>query len=318
MFPFLVDSSQTAQAAESSSSSTTGGGNFWQELSDQIVHFFTVDGVVLVIRITLAIVILIAGIYLIKLFCHLLRKSLTKVKKRAHKDGQRARALDPSVINFIVTSLKFFLAILLALLVIFVLGIPLAGFASIISSAFLAIGLGLQDVITNFANGIIILSEGNLKTGDYISVDGEEGTITKISMMRTSLSTVDGKTILIPNTKMSADIVVDHSTLKYRRIALYFTFLNGIDVDKTCALLEEIANSVPGAINLPPDQKTATAIEDFSQSRPNCIKIKVVFYMKNEDYWDVRSEAQRTFYKEFQKRNIRLADFDRSVYIPKE
>lgn len=316
MLPILVDSSQTSQATSSSSSAVTGE-SFWQDLRDQIVHFFTVDGVVLFIRITLAIAILIAGIYLIKLFCHLLRKSLKKVKKRTGKDKAKARALDPSVINFIVTSLKFFLAILLALLVIFVLGIPMAGFASIISSAFLAIGLGLQDVITNFANGIIILSEGNLKTGDYISVDGVEGTITKISMMRTSLSTVDGKTILIPNTKMSADIVTNYSEQPYRRIALYFTFPSGIDVDQTCQLLEEIANGVPGVVNLP-EQKTDTAIDDFSQQRPNCIRLKVVFFMKNADYWDVRSDAQKAFYKEFQKRDVVLADYDRSVYIPRE
>ncbi len=315
MFRFLLDSTGTSSAT-SSSTTPPSDASFWADLRDQIVHFFTVDGVTIFIRVVLALVVLIAGIYLIKLFCHLLRKSLKKVRRRVGKKKEKTKEMDPSVINFIVTSLKFFLAILLALLVIYLLGIPMAGFASILSSAFLAIGLGLQDVITNFANGIIILSEGNLKTGDYVSVDGVEGTINKISMMRTSLSTTDGKTILIPNTKMSAEIVTNYSDEEYRRIALYFTFRNGIDLDETCAMMERIANSVEGVVNLP-DQKTSTNIDDFSQTRPNCIRIRVVFYMRNEDYWTVLSEAQKAFYKEFQKANVQLADFDQSIYVPR-
>ena len=319
---FLADSTAFPDSATGSSSTSSGTAgttsptdpDFWQELGDKIVHFFSVDGPTLFLRIVLAILVLFAGIYLIKLICHLLRKSLSKTRHVGTKNNRHEKKIDPSVVSFIVTSIKFFLAILLAFLVIYIIGLPLTGFASIVSSAFLAIGLGLQDVITNFANGIIILSENNINTGDYISVDGVEGTVTRISMMRTTLETVDGCKVLIPNTKLSADIVTNYSTVKYRRFQLYFTFRSGIDVDKMCALLEETANTIPGVINLEPDKKTFTAIDDVSQTRQNCIKIKVVFYMANEDYWTVYSESQRVFYKKFQELNIRLADYDSEYY----
>ncbi len=320
--PFLVDSTTFPDSSSGSSSTSSGippspsptDPDFWQELGDNIVKFFTVDGPGFLLRIIFAILVLFVGIYLIKLISHLLRKSLSKTRYIGPKNNRHERKIDTSVVSFLVTSIKFFLAVVLAFLVIYLLGLPLDGFASIISSAFLAIGLGLQDVITNFANGIIILSENNINTGDYISVDGVEGTVTRISMMRTTLETVDGRKVLIPNTKLSADIVTNNSTVKYRRIQLFFTFHSGIDVDKMCALLEETANSVPGVINIEPDKKTFTAIEDFSQTRQNCIKIKVVFYMENADYWNVYSESQKVFYKKFQELNIRLADYDSEYY----
>ena len=316
----LADSTQISSSGSSSSSSTPSASptdpGFWQDLGDQIVQFFTVDGPNLLFRIIFAIIVLIIGIYVIKLICLLLKKSLSKTRHIGPKNNRKEKHVDISVVSFLVTSIKFFLAILLAFLVIYMLGLPLTGFASIVSSAFLAVGLGLQDVITNFANGIIILSENNINTGDYISVDGVEGTVKRISMMRTTLETVDGRKVLIPNTKLSADIVTNYSTVKYRRFQLFFTFHSGIDLDKMCAQLEEIANTIPGVVNLPPDKKTFTAIDDFSQTRQNCIRIKVVFYMKNEDYWNVYSDSQKVFYKRFQELGIRLADYDKEFYVP--
>lgn len=309
------------QAVSSTSADTPTTGapdvsdpSFWAQLSEQIVSFFTKDGPLLFLRIVFAILVLILGVYIIKILSHFLRRWLNRVRTKTVKGKPVVKKMDASVTTFIVTSLKFFLAIVLAFLVIFILGIPLTGFATIVSSAFLAIGLGLQDVITNFANGIILLSESNVRTGDYISVDGVEGTITKISIMRTSLSTTDGKTILIPNTKLSADIVTNYSDEKYRRIALYFTFRSGIDVDKMCLFLEDVARHVPKVDEK--ENKVKTIIDDFSQTRPNTIRIRVTMYVKNADYWDVLSEAQRTFYKRFQEEKIELADYDKSVYVP--
>lgn len=318
--PFLVDSSTAAGDVASSntgSSPSPTDPGFWQDLGNQIVKFFTVDGPALLFRIIFAIIILIVGIYLIKLISHLLKKSLSKTRRIGTKNNKKERKIDTSVVSFLVTSVRFFLAILLAFLVIYILGLPLTGFASIVSSAFLAIGLGLQDVITNFANGIIILSENNINTGDYIVVDGVEGTVTRISMMRTTLETVDGRKVLIPNTKLSADIVTNNTSVKFRRQQLFFTFRSGIDIDKMCALLEETANSVKGVVPEVGDgRKTFTAIEDFSQTRQNCIKIKVVFYMKNADYWDVFSESQKVFYKRFAELGIQLAGYDSEYYVP--
>lgn len=320
---FLLDSSSTSGdiSATSSSASTPSDPtsvDFWQDLGDQIVHFFTVDGPNLLFRILFAIIILIVGIYLIKLICMLLRKSLSKTRHVGPKNNRKERRIDASVVSFLVTSIKFFLAIVLAFLVIYVVGLPLDGFASIVSSAFLAVGLGLQDVITNFANGIIILSENNINSGDYISVDGVEGTVTRISMMRTTLETVDGRKVLIPNTKLSADIVTNYSTVPIRRMQLLFTFHSGIDIDKMCDLLKDTANTIPKVVNVEPDKKTFTMIDDFSQSRQNCIRIKVVFYMNNADYWDVYSDSQKTFYKKFQELGIQLADYDKEFYIPRQ
>ncbi len=287
--------------------------DFWQNFWDEIVSFFQNDALGWAFRIVIAIVVLIIGIYLIKFIAYLVKKSLSKERKRKNKPAYR---MESSVVTFICSALKFVLAIILALGVMSILTIDVTGVVSIISSAFLAVGLGMQDIITNFADGVILLSEKNIKSGDYIKVgDTYEGTVMKISIMKTIIVTPDGVTNIIPNTTMCTEVVANYSTSEIRRLALYFPFEYGVDVDERCRLIESIIREVDG-VYYDDDHIAATNIDNFTQDRMNVITIRLLYYVRNADYWTIRSEAQRHFYKRFVELGIKCVPYDSEFYVP--
>ena len=303
-----------AEEAEETTTSDVADTAFWQNLWDEITSFFQNDALGWAFRIVIAIVVLIVGIYLIKFIGYLVKKSLSKERKRKNKPSYK---MESSVVTFVCSALKFVLAIVLALGVMAILTIDVSGVVSIISSAFLAVGLGMQDIITNFADGVILLSEKNIRSGDYIKVgDGLcEGTVRKISIMKTTIVTPDGITNIIPNTTMCTEVIANYSTSEIRRLALYFPFEYGIDVDERCRLIEDIIAEVPG-VYYDDDHRASTNIDNFSQERMNVITIRLLFYVRNADYWTVKSESQRAFYKKFVELGIKCAPYDKEYYVP--
>ena len=315
---FLVNSSTTsANISSSGSAQNITDSNFWAEFWDKIVNFFKVDMVNFSFRLILAFILLVVGIYIIKLVCFLLRKWLTRARDYTNKKSKKSdrKQMDPSIVTFTVSTVRFILAIILAVSFIATLGLALDGIVSILSSAFLAIGIGLQDVITNFADGVILISEGNIKTGDYIIVGDLEGTVKKISMMRTTLATVDGKTVLLPNSALSAGNVINCSTEEYRRIVLYYSFPYGTDIDKMSSVILEVINSLEMTCK-DEEHKAFMTVDDFSQTRVDVVKLRVAFYCHNKDYWDLLSIAQKAVYERFVKDNIKGAEFKNEIYLP--
>ena len=92
------------------------------------------------------------------------------------------------------------------------LNIPLDNVFTILSSAILAIGLALQDLLANFANGVVLLANKFFKSGDYIETDGTEGTVQEINMLTTVLQSADGKKIVVPNSSITKSVIVNNSS----------------------------------------------------------------------------------------------------------
>ncbi len=83
-------------------------------------------------------------------------------------------------------------------------GIPLGGLVVIFSALSLGIGLGLQPIAANFVSGLIILFDRSVKVGDFIMVEDEKfGRVSAINMRSTTVTTADGKDIIVPNTQFT-------------------------------------------------------------------------------------------------------------------
>ena len=171
--------------------------NFWNDLWNNISTFFTdkgTDGKAMPMynRIILAVIVLIIGYFLIKLVFALLKRSLKSSKKK--------RSTSKTAFRFILSCIKTFLYFVLFVSVLSILGINLSGITTVLSSAILAIGVSLQDVIANFAAGIVILSTKLYVEGDYVEInDTIAGTVKEIRMMATILvapNNIDRKSVV--------------------------------------------------------------------------------------------------------------------------
>ena len=153
----------------------------------------------LLIKLLISLVVLVIGFRLISL--------LEKTLKKEHK----LKALDASAKGFVISFIVISLKILLFVIVLSIIGVPMASLVTIVGSGAVAIGLALQGGLSNIAGGLMILIFKPFKVGDYILVNNLEGTVKSITMFYTTITTIDNKIIQLPNGNLSNSNIVNYS-----------------------------------------------------------------------------------------------------------
>ena len=230
--------------------------NFWFNSSGQELPYFA--------SFCFALIVLIVGILIIKLILRLVAKAF-KIDKKVIKDK--------TVKSFLLSTLKIFLYFGLVLIFLSILRVELSGIATIFSSAILAVGLSLQDVISNFASGIIILSNKPFVVGDYISLNDTtiEGTVLDVRFLVTVLKTYDCQVITISN----------YTKDPLRRVSININFDYSADIEKIKKEFIAIASSDNRVMANP---KPFCVLTNFTNSG---LSLSLKFYVPTGMYWDV-------------------------------
>ena len=245
------------------------------------------SGISLGERVLGALIIFIVGKFLVNWLNRLFARILEK------------RKVDPSIQSFLKSMVNILLLIMLILAVIGKLGIELTGFAALLASAGVAIGMALSGNLQNFAGGLIILQFRPYKVGDYIDAStGASGTVKEIQIFHTILITPDNKMVYVPNGAMSSGVITNYSNLDTRRIEWNFGVDYGEDFEKVEKILRNIIKA---------DQRILTAPAPFielGELAASSVNIKVRVWVKSSDYWDVFFYMNQTVYATFNKEGI--------------
>ena len=147
---------------------------------------------------------------------------------------------DRTIKTFLLSLVKVIANIAIVIIFLLILKVDLTGVAQIFSSAILAVGLSLQDVISNFASGVIILANKPFVVGDYIDLNnGEaEGTVIDVKFLVTALETVDKQIITVPNTNVLLSPII--SIVPLQLLSYYISKEKGLDVDKPRNLAKSV------------------------------------------------------------------------------
>ena len=238
-------------------------------------------------RILGALIIFIIGKFLISWANKLFAKLLIK------------RKVDAGVQTFLKSMVSLLLYVMLGLAVIGKLGIELTGFAALLASAGVAIGMALSGNLQNFAGGIIILIFRPYKVGDYIEAStGASGTVQEIQIFHTVLVTPDNKVVYAPNGAMSNAVVTNYSHKEVRRVDFSFGVEYGTDFDRVQAVLNSIIAADNRILSTP-----APFIE-LGQLADSSVNITVRVWTKASDYWGVFFDMNKTVYATFNKEGI--------------
>lgn len=219
--------------------------------------------------IVLAIVILIVGLILTKISVKLLSKGLSKTK------------LELTVIKFTTQVVRIILYVLLVTVVMSTLGIPSTSIVTVIGTAGVAIGLALQNSLSNVAGGFLLMLTKPFKIGDYIISNGVEGTVSQISILHTRLDSFSNQAIFIPNGQVVNAVVVNNSGNSTRRVDLKFSISYNDDYNKAREIIMEIAENHPMAL------KSPAPFVRMLEHGASSIDIATRIWVRTEDYWDV-------------------------------
>ena len=220
-------------------------------------------------KLLLAIVVLIAGFWIIKRIVRLTEKLM------------QIRKVDASLHSFLKTLIGIILKILLIISVLQKVGVETTSFIAMLGAAGLAIGMALQGSLSNFAGGVLILLLKPYKVGDLIEAQGYTGVVTDIHIFTTKLTTAQGLTIIIPNSSLSNGNIVNHNVIGRKRVDITFGIDYAADIDVAKKVLTDVALSAPNALTDPAPSCVVSALGD------NSVSIRQSTYCAPKDYWDI-------------------------------
>ena len=256
-----------------------------QELMSRLIE----SGVTLGERVLAALVIFIVGKYIIKWINRLFAKVLEN------------RKVEAGVQTFLRSMVNILMIIMLAMAVIGRLGIELTGFAALLASAGVAVGMALSGNLQNLAGGLIILVFRPYKVGDYIeSATGASGTVQEIRIFHTVLVTPDNKVIYAPNGVMSNALCTNYSHKEERRVDFTFSFEYGEDFEKVRAVLLKVIAADSRILTTPEPFIELGAMADSS------VNVTVRVWVKSADYWNVFFGMNKEVYATFNKEGINI------------
>lgn len=248
-------------------------------------------------RIITALIILVAGLWLIKRIVLLSQKLM------------KARGIEKTLEKFLSDLIRWGLKILLLIMVISQLGIATTSLVAMLGAAGLAIGLALQGSLGNFAGGAIIMMFRPFKVGDLIEAQGKLGTVKEIKIFVTRLLSPDNKTIIIPNGILSNGTIVNFSNEGKLRVDMVIGVSYEADLKKTKQILLETVMKNENVLKDPPP---AVGVKELGDSSVNLVLRP---WTTPEKYWDVYFETMETCKLALDENGIEIPFPQRDVHI---
>lgn len=190
------------------------------------------------------------------------------------------------------------------------LGLNTTSLVAMIGGASVAIGLALQGQLSNFASGIVIILFRPFNVGDYINVHGEKGTVKTISLINTSMVTLDNHEIIIPNNQITSDWLINYSSIPNYRVEILIGigYNSNIDIARKLMLAEADKHSL--VLSQP---KAKVVVKDLADSSVN---LALFVWTENSDHLTVEFDLREAIKKAFDQHGIEIPFPQQVVHLP--
>lgn len=236
--------------------------------------------------ILVAIIIYVVGRFIIRMVNKIVAKVLVK------------RNVDLTIQSFVKSFVNVLLTTLLIVAVVNALGVDTTSFAALLASVGLAAGMALSGNLQNLAGGILLLLFRPFRVGDYITAQGESGTVKEIQILHTIIVTVDNRDVILPNGALSSGNMTNFSKEPLRRVDLTVGVEYGQDIDRVREVLQKLFAADTRILQEPAPFVALGALSSSS------VDITIRLWVKSEDYWGVFFDTNEAIYKTFNKEGI--------------
>jgi len=205
-----------------------------QPYVDQLIAFF-ISGTP---KLLSALIIFVLSLYFARLISNVLRRVLQKRRAPAGVVQLLGQFVLWSIlVAGTITALQQFFPV-----TAFLTGLGIVGFT---------IGFALQDIMKNFASGVILLLQQPFHVGETIGVKGFDGTVLAIDLRATEMRAADGRVVILPNAEVLANPIINYSRANQRRVDLSLNLSHTIEAVSVRQIVLDAIQSVPGFVEEP-------------------------------------------------------------------
>ncbi len=249
------------------------------------------------LKVIAALAIFIIGKWLAGVLANMLRGVMVRAKQ------------DETLVKFVGSIAYYAMFAFVIIAAISQLGVQTTSVIAVFGAAGLAIGLAMQNSLSNFAAGVLLIMFKPFKVGDYIEVAGTAGTVEGIMIFSTRLVSPDNKRIFVPNGRIYSGNIVNYSSNDTRRVDLVFGCSYEDDIKKARSVLEELLTDDERILKEPAATVKVSALADSS------VNFNVRPWVNTADYWGVYWDLTEKVKLRFDEEGISIPYPQRDVHL---
>lgn len=239
---------------------------------------------------------------IVALFIFLIGKKIAKLLTNwSIKAMAKSSAVDETLEKFLKSVIYGVLMAVVILSALSQAGIETTSFVAILGAVGLAIGLAFKDTLSNISAGVMIIIFAPIKIGEFVEAGGESGTVEEINIFNTVLKTGDNKMIIIGNSKVIANNIVNYSRKATRRVDLVFGISYDDNIKVAKDIILDVLNSDSRIINDP-----AVPFVAVKELGDNSVNIVSRAWVNSADYWAVYFDSLENVKIKFDEAGITI------------
>ncbi|WP_298743062.1 mechanosensitive ion channel family protein [uncultured Brevundimonas sp.] len=232
----------------------------------------------LAINLAIALVILASTVIGARWAARLTRRALLRV---------HAFRKDQTVLSFAIQVARVVIYIIGFIAILQRLGVQTTSIIAVLGAASLAVGLALQGTLSNVAAGVLLLVLRPYKVGDVIDVGGVAGSVQRLDLFTTQMANANNHKIVVPNSKVLGDVILNLSGQRTRRVEINFTVGYGEDLNAARGVLEAVAQGHDKVLPDPAPWTGVTALLD------SAVQITLQAWVNSDDWWQTQADLMQ-------------------------
>lgn len=225
-----------------------------------------------------------------KVVIRLIRKLVKNIFKKSNADE--------GVVKFVDSLVKFVGYVIVLIIICSEIGIETTSFITLLGTAGLSIGLALQGSLSNFAGGVLILLSKPFIIGDYVMINGEEGTVTKIDIVYTTLVKADNRVIKCPNGEVANNTIINYTNQDGRRVDVKFSIHYDADIQQAKDIVKQVIENSPYTLKDKPNDVVVMLLDESG------VNLETRAWVEPKDYWDAYFYLNEHIKNELEKNDI--------------